>query len=149
MDSLHAPCTPLKKAYDSCFNHWFEEYLSVAAPKPGSRPQSTLPLSSAAPQASTSNSNGSSSKSSIAIAAEGLSNENSSPSEAEARQAKIRAKAEEYEQKCGDTWRAYRTCLEVCNGTSRVTTPLTALCVHHTPGWTTRQGSQAINTRST
>lgn len=111
MDSLHAPCTPLKKAYDSCFNHWFEEYLAVAAPKPGSQPKSTLPLSSAVPQASTSANT--SSQDSITIAAEGLAHNNVNPTEAEARQAKIRAKAEEYEKKCGDTWRAYRTCLEV------------------------------------
>lgn len=111
MESLHAPCTPLKKAYDACFNHWFEEYLAVAAPKPGSQPQSTLPLSSATPQASTSAST--SPQTSIAIASEGLSHQNVNPVEAEARQVKIRAKAEEYEKKCGDTWRAYRTCLEV------------------------------------
>lgn len=120
MESLHAPCTPLKKAYDACFNHWFEEYLAVAAPKPGSQPQSTLPLSSATPQASTSA--GTSLQSSIAVAAEGLSHENVNPTEAEARQAKIRAKAEEYEKKCGDTWRAYRTCLEV--GSKHITSPL-------------------------
>ena len=119
MESLHAPCTPLKKAYDACFNHWFEEYLAVAAPKPGSQPQSTLPLSSGTPQASTSaaaaaaSSTSSSSQSSIAVAAEGLSHEDVNPTEAEARQVKIRATAEEYEKRCGDTWRAYRTCLEV------------------------------------
>ncbi|KAK9899555.1 hypothetical protein P389DRAFT_191875 [Cystobasidium minutum MCA 4210] len=114
MESLHAPCTPLKKAYDTCFNRWFEEYLAVAAPKPGSQPQSTLPLSSGTPQASTSTTaaSASSSQSSISVAAEGLSHENVNPTEAEARQAKIRGTAEEYEKRCGDTWRAYRTCLE-------------------------------------
>ena len=76
MDSLHPPCTALKKAYDSCFNHWFDEYLQLAAPIP--------------PSAGKGN-----------------------PKVEEERQAKIKAKAIEYEQKCGATWKAYRDCLEV------------------------------------
>ncbi len=29
-DSLNEACTPLKRAYDSCFNTWFEGYLEPA-----------------------------------------------------------------------------------------------------------------------
>lgn len=36
--SLSPECTPLKKAYDSCFNAWFEGYLEPAvAAKPEER----------------------------------------------------------------------------------------------------------------
>ena len=84
MESLHAPCTPLKQKYDSCFNHWFEEYLRLAAPQP--------PPGSLAPKAP---------------------EENEHDINAERRQAQIKAKAEEYESRCGETWKAYRSCLEV------------------------------------
>jgi TRIAP1/MDM35 family protein len=66
----------MKKAYDSCFNHWFDEYLQLAAPIP--------------PTAGKGN-----------------------PKVEEERQAKIKAKAVQYEEKCGATWKAYRDCLEV------------------------------------
>ena len=98
MDSLHAPCTPLKRTYDSCFNHWFDEYLRLAAP-------SVPPIASS-----------SSNKPVAAAAASHPSSTNTSETLDKAeleRQAKLKAKAEEYEQRCGDTWRAYRRCLEV------------------------------------
>ena len=82
MDSLHPPCTPLKKSYDSCFNLWFEEYLQLAAP------QQSLATSASA------------------------SSQDVGKGDAD-RQSKIRIKAEEYEKRCGGTWRAYRHCLEV------------------------------------
>lgn len=34
MDSLEPECTPLKKTYDSCFNRWFERYLSLSNQSP-------------------------------------------------------------------------------------------------------------------
>ena len=84
MDSLHPPCTPLKKKYDACFNHWFSEYLQLAAP-------SSTPSAQSHP-----------------------SSENRELSSSDAqRQDKLRTKSEEYEKRCGDVWRAYRTCLEV------------------------------------
>lgn len=88
MDSLHPPCTSLKVKYDSCWNHWFSEYLHLAAPRDD-------------PKLSKITSSDSSKDSS------------QRQKEQEERQQKIRVKAQEYEDKCGDVWRAYRTCLNV------------------------------------
>lgn len=37
MSSLSAECTPLKHRYDTCFNQWFEEYLSLGTSADPSR----------------------------------------------------------------------------------------------------------------
>lgn len=98
MDSLHAPCTQLKRKYDSCFNHWFDEYLRLAAP-------SVPPVSS------------SSSKKPVAAAAASHPSSTNTPDALDKeeldRQTNLKAKAEEYENRCGETWRAYRRCLQV------------------------------------
>ncbi|KAI0030176.1 mitochondrial distribution/morphology family 35/apoptosis [Vararia minispora EC-137] len=65
--SLSAECTPLKLAYDACFNSWFEGYLEPAV---------------------------------IASA------------DAAQRAAYSRAKAEEFERKCGAVWVRYRECVQ-------------------------------------
>ena len=85
MDSLHSPCTPLKQTYDGCFNLWFEEYLQLAAPQ----------QSLATPPSSSAN-----------------SGQDVGKGDAD-RQIKIRSKANEYQTRCGETWKAYRDCLEV------------------------------------
>jgi TRIAP1/MDM35 family protein len=37
-ESLSPECTPLKHAYDTCFNAWFEGYLEPATPGGGTQP---------------------------------------------------------------------------------------------------------------
>jgi TRIAP1/MDM35 family protein len=39
--SLSSECTPLKTAYDSCFNAWFEGYLEPAVAASASKEQRT------------------------------------------------------------------------------------------------------------
>ncbi|KAI5120610.1 hypothetical protein M0805_008086 [Coniferiporia weirii] len=63
--SLADECTPLKLAYDSCFNAWFEGYLQPAV--------------------------------------------TASP---EKRTEYTRAKAAEYEEKCGKIWQSYKACVQ-------------------------------------
>ncbi|KAH8116019.1 mitochondrial distribution/morphology family 35/apoptosis [Phellopilus nigrolimitatus] len=63
--SLAEECTPLKHAYDSCFNAWFEGYLQPAV---------------------------------------------SAASEQRAEYTK--AKADEFEEKCGKIWEGYRACVQ-------------------------------------
>ena len=72
--SLADECTPLKHAYDSCFNAWFEGYLRPAV--------------------------------------------NLSP---EQRAEYSKAKAEEYEQKCGKVWQEYQACVQVSKFTPALT----------------------------
>ncbi|KAG8983172.1 hypothetical protein FRB94_007818 [Tulasnella sp. JGI-2019a] len=68
--SLTPECTPLKLAYDSCFNAWFEGYLQP-----------------------------------IASSGQG-------PFSMEEKLAQNRAKAEDYEARCGKIWQSYRTCVQ-------------------------------------
>ncbi|THH03554.1 hypothetical protein EW145_g6176 [Phellinidium pouzarii] len=63
--SLEEECTPLKLAYDGCFNAWFEGYLQPAV------------------SAST-----------------------------EQRSEYTKAKATEYENKCGKIWQSYKACVQ-------------------------------------
>lgn len=65
--SLADECTPLKIAYDACFNAWFEGYLQPA----------------------------------VDITPEG-------------RAEYTKAKAAEYEEKCGKIWCNYKACVQVC-----------------------------------
>lgn len=104
MDSLHPPCTPLKKKYDACFNHWFDEYLQLAAPTTST--------------STSSSSNGQQQK----LDTDSIASERSKDD----RQTKIKSKAAEYEQRCGETWKAYRNCLEVRRH-ARLGVPLSSL----------------------
>jgi TRIAP1/MDM35 family protein len=91
--SLSPQCTPLKHAYDQCFNSWFEGYLQPAT------------------QESSSNSSSGVSSSTSRKAGNGISQ--NSTSKEEARRAYSKRKAEEFEEKCGKVWKSYRTCIAV------------------------------------
>jgi hypothetical protein len=65
--SLSPECTPLKTAYDACFNSWFEGYLQPAV----------------------------------------------SALQSADRAAYAKAKADEYERKCGKIWQEYKACVHV------------------------------------
>ena len=87
--SLSTQCTPLKHAYDQCFNSWFEGYLQPAIEE--SQPSN-------ASSSSTSRKTGNGIKES---------------SKEETRRAYSKRKAEEFEEKCGKVWESYRACISV------------------------------------
>ncbi|KAH7912361.1 hypothetical protein BJ138DRAFT_1100332 [Hygrophoropsis aurantiaca] len=79
--SLSPECTPLKHAYDSCFNTWFEAYLD---PHP-TNPSASSSHKSTSPQ--------------------------STPLNATSQAAYAKAQAAEFEARCGRVWREYRACV--------------------------------------
>ncbi|PVF99709.1 hypothetical protein CPB86DRAFT_872361 [Serendipita vermifera] len=83
--SLSAECTPLKIKYDSCFNAWLESYLSPDL------------LSST---------NRSGNSASNSASGNGKNGQND-----ERRTQRTRKMAKEYEDKCGDAWKAYNACV--------------------------------------
>ncbi|KAG8985321.1 hypothetical protein FRB94_004193 [Tulasnella sp. JGI-2019a] len=68
--SLSAECTPLKQAYDTCFNSWFQRYLT-----PSTSPRTPVLTS-------------------------------------EEKLAQNRAKAADYEARCGSLWQEYQACVQ-------------------------------------
>jgi len=97
--SLSPQCTPLKHAYDQCFNSWFEGYLQPA----------TQESSSNTPSDSAKSSSSGVSSSTSRKAGNGINQH--STSKEEARRAYSKRKAEEFEEKCGKVWKSYRTCI--------------------------------------
>lgn len=84
--SLSPQCTPLKHAYDKCFNSWFEGYLQPAI-------QESQPSNTSSTSTSRKTGNG--------------------INEEETRRAYSKRKAQEFEEKCGKVWESYRACISV------------------------------------
>src|ERR1700733_12561448 len=84
--SLSPQCTPLKHAYDKCFNSWFEGYLQPAI-------EESQPSNASSTSTSRNTGNG--------------------ISEEETRRAYSKRKAQEFEEKCGKVWESYRACISV------------------------------------
>jgi len=93
MESLDPECTPLKKTYDSCFNRWFERYLSVADHAQYVTPSSPPPQSSSSTNTAASQPGGSGADA--------------------ARQKAMMKSREEYERDCGAAWAKYKDCVGV------------------------------------
>ena len=90
-------CTPLKHAYDQCFNSWFEGYLQPAigdSANPAAAASSFLDASSST---SKNTKNG----------------DRQAASSKEQERAYSKRKAEEFEEQCGKVWESYRTCIAV------------------------------------
>jgi TRIAP1/MDM35 family protein len=84
--SLSPECTPIKHAYDKCFNSWFEGYLQPAI-------EESQPSNASSTSTSRNTGNG--------------------ISEEETRRAYSKRKAQEFEEKCGKVWESYRACISV------------------------------------
>src|SRR5882762_4633338 len=95
--SMSPQCTPLKHAYDQCFNSWFEGYLQPAIG------ESANPSSAASSSLGASSSTSKNTKNGDRQAANSKEQE----------RAYSKRKAEEFEEKCGKVWESYRTCIAV------------------------------------
>jgi len=95
--SMSPQCTPLKHAYDQCFNSWFEGYLQPAIG------ESANPFSAASSSLGASSSTSKNTKNGDRQAANSKEQE----------RAYLKRKAEEFEEKCGKVWESYRTCIAV------------------------------------
>ncbi|CAO1639370.1 unnamed protein product [Sympodiomycopsis kandeliae] len=97
MSSLSPECTPLKHRYDTCFNSWFEEYLSLGTDSSASSSSSTATPSGSSFWGRSSSANSS----------------NSTMLDSKEKRKQLRL---ELDGKCGEVLKSYQDCVKKALG---------------------------------